>query len=320
MTRARLALRIHRFEAVALALVAVGAFAFAGGLWLRMLAFGLPASCLVFDDTGQFGCPARVQDVSDYQFLAGDFGMFGALAIAILPFVLGTILGVALVAKELERGTVALAWSISPSRRRWLLGVVVPAVLAVVGVSVVAGLLADRLEFARDPSIDPSLTLHHLGLRGVVLPAYALISFGIALAVGARLGRVMPALLLAAVLSMGAAFATNAIVGRILQSEHVTIEASAMVRNNVLSTGSLIDSRIRTPEGDLIPWGLAYERYETKLMPDSPSYDPAYQEVYLVTPGQVYPIAEWRMAVILGALGLAGMVAAAAIVERRRPT
>jgi hypothetical protein len=31
-------------------------------------------------------------------------------------------------------------------------------------------------------------------------------------------------------------------------------------------------------------------------------------------------MAEWRMAVILGAIGLAGIVLAFAIVERRRPT
>jgi hypothetical protein len=40
----------------------------------------------------------------------------------------------------------------------------------------------------------------------------------------------------------------------------------------------------------------------------------------LVTPGDLYPIAEWRQAVILGAIGLGGIVLAFAIVERRRPT
>jgi hypothetical protein len=38
-----------------------------------------------------------------------------------------------------------------------------------------------------------------------------------------------------------------------------------------------------------------------------------------VTPGDLYPIAEWRTAVILGALGLGGLIVAAAIVDRRRP-
>jgi hypothetical protein len=252
--------------------------------------------------------------------LAGDIGMYVVLAIVILPFALGLIFGVAIVSKEVERGTTALAWSISPSRRRWLIGVALPAFLAVLGTSIVAGLLSDRLELVRDPSMDPARTLHHLGLRGVAIPAYAIASFGIALAVGARLGRVLPALLLAGALALAGVVGASFAVDAMLHGEFVPVDESRMLETRAFSAGRVFDAQIRTPDGELIPWGVAYERFGEVINPDSPTYDPAYRQAYLVTPGEVYPIAEWRLAVILGAIGLAGIVLTFAIVERRRPT
>ena len=328
MTRAVLAFRIHRFEAVALGLLAAAVMVFAGGLLVRLLAFNVPLSCFLSSHSGDgmdSGCAGR-SDYNDYLNLAADVGMYAVLALALLPFVLGLILGVAVVAKELERGTVSLAWSVGPSRRRWLLGVVVPGLVAILGLGLLAGLVADRLELARDPSIDPSASLHHLGLRGAVLPAYALASFGIALAVGARLGRVLPALLLAGALSLGSVLGTTAFVDAMLRSEAIPIAESSMIEVRAFAAGRVFDSLIRTPDGELISWLEAEARYGTTLWesldPDRPSFDPTagFGTAYLVTPGQLYPIAEWRLAVILGAIGLGGIVLAFAIVDRRRPT
>lgn len=319
MNRALLTFRIHRFEAVALAILAAAVLGAAGGLWLRLLAFNLPASCFFSGDQFDPGCAARQAEVNDYMALAGDIGMYVVLAIVILPFALGLILGVAIVSKEIERGTAALAWSISPSRRRWLAGVVGPAFVAVVVVSIAAGILADRLELARDPTVDPSRSLHSLGLRGAVLPAYAIAAFGIAIAVGARLGRVLPALLLAGALSVASVIGTTLAVDTMLRGEFIPIEEPAMLEAQAFAAGRVFDSQILTPDGELIPWGEAYERFGDEINPDSFVFDPAYRPFYLMTPGQLYPIAEWRLAVILGAIGLMGIVLAFAIVERRRP-
>jgi hypothetical protein len=326
MTRAALAFRIHRFEAVALGLLAAAALAFAGGLLLRLLAFDVPLSCFLSAHSGDgsdSGCAGR-SDYGEYLHLAGDIGMYAVIALALVPFFLGLVLGVAIVGKEIERGTVALAWSIGPSRRRWLLGVVGPGLVAVLGLSLVAGLVADRLELARDPAIDPSTSLHHLGLRGLVLPAYALAAFGISLAAGARLGRVLPALLLAGGLTFGGALGTTAAVDAMLRTESIPVDESAMLEVRAFAAGRVFDSLVRTPEGDLISWIEAEARYPAAFLeaidPVNPGGGPALGFVYLVTPGELYPIAEWRLAVILGAIGLAGIVLAFAIVERRRPT
>lgn len=326
MNRTLLTFRIHRFETVTLAILAAAILGTAGGLWLRLLAFDLPASCFFNGDAFDPGCAARQAEVNDYFALAGDIGMYLVLAVVILPFALGLVLGVALVSKEIERRTATLAWSMSPSRRRWLARVALPAFLAIVGISIVAGLLSDRLELVRDPSMDPSQTLHHLGLRGVVLPAYAIAAFGIALAVGARVGRVLPALLLAMALSVASAVGANLAVDGMLRGESLPVEESRMLETRAFAAGRVFDSLIRTPEGELISWLEAEARYGEALWeatdPGRPGYDPTsgFGAVYLVTPGQLYPIAEWRMAVILGATGLAGIVLAFAIVERRRPS
>jgi hypothetical protein len=319
MSRAVLTFRIHRFEAVALAILAAAVLGAAAGLLLRLLAFNLPASCFFNGDQFDPGCAARQAEVNDYFSLAGDIGMYVVLAIVILPFALGLIFGVAIVSKELERGTAALAWSIAPSRSRWLLRVALPAFLAVVGTSVVAGLLSDRLELVRDPSMDPARTLHHLGLRGVVIPAYGVAAFGIALAVGARLGRVMPALLLAGALTLASAVGATFAVDAMLRGEYVPVEESRMLETRAFSAGRVFDTHVLTPDGELMSWGEAYELVGDAIYPDSINFDPAYRTFYLVTPGELYPIAEWRLAVILAAIGLGGIVLAFAIVDRRRP-
>jgi hypothetical protein len=98
-----------------------------------------------------------------------------------------------------------------------------------------------------------------------------------------------------------------------------------MLEVRAFATGRVFDSLIRTPEGELISWLEAEARYGNTLWeeadPGNPDYSPTagYRFAYLVVPGQLYPIAEWRMAVTLAALGLSGIVLAFAIVERRRP-
>lgn len=320
MSRTLMTFRIHRFEAAALAIVAAAVLGAAAGLWVRLLAFDIPVSCFFYGDQFDPGCAARQADVDAYFALAGDLGMYVVLAIVILPFALGLISGVAIVSTEVERGTAALAWSIAPSRRRWLFGVALPVFVAVLGTSIVAGLLSDRLELVRDPSMEPLRTLHHLGLRGVAIPGYALASFGIALAVGARLGRVLPALLLAGALSIAGAVGANLTVDAMLRGEFVAVEESRMLETRAFSAGHVFDTQILTPDGELIPWGEAYERYGEAVYPENVAFDGRFRTFYLVTPGELYPIAEWRVAIILGAIGLIGIVLAFAIVERRRPT
>jgi hypothetical protein len=137
--------------------------------------------------------------------------------------------------REVERGTAAFAWSIAPSRRRWL-GVALPAFLAVLDEHRRRPAL-DRLELVRDHRWT-ARTLHHVGLRGVAIPAYAVAAFGIALAVGARLGRVLPALLAAGALSIASVVGASFAVDAMLDGEFIPVEESRMLETRAFSAGA----------------------------------------------------------------------------------
>lgn len=320
MTRLPLTFRIHRFELVAVSLLAAAVLAFAGGLLLRLLAFGLPASCFGNFETLESGCPARQLDLNDYMALASELGNYALIGILVVPVLGALVLGVSLVAQELERGTTTLAWAIAPSRRRWLLGKVVPVGLLVIAICLAAGLLSNSLQAARDPSVDPDQSLHNVGFRGVVLAFWGLAAFGLALAVGARVGRALPTLLLAGALTVGSAVGATLISDAMLVNERITIDESAMMSTQAFAAGKVYDSLIRTPDGELIDWEEAYRRYGNAIDPGLEDYVPEFHMVYSVNPGQLAPIVEWRLGVIYGAIGLIGIVLAFAIVERRRPT
>ena len=320
MTRVLLALRVHRFELVAVTLLAVAVLAGSGGLLLRLLAFHLPVSCFTGGPVIDPTCAARQIDVNAYMAIAGNFGVPALGGVVLLPILSGLILGVALVGKELDRGTAALAWSVAPSRRAWLLDRVLPVALLIIAASLAAGLIADGLQVARDPGTDPERTFAHLGLRGVVVAAEGLFVFGVALAVGARLGRVLPALILSGVFAFAGYAGTTLLMDGFLHTETVTVNASSLPPAGLTAwgIGKVLDSRVRTPDGRVLTWEAAYNEYGD-VGPGMPGYTGGFDDIYIVNPGALYPIVEWRMTVIYGALGLAGIVLAFAIVERRRP-
>lgn len=324
MSRFVLAFRVHRFESIAVSLFAVAVLAGAGGLWLRLQAFGLRASCFVNGPGFDWTCAARQSEVNAYMAILEGFALPALAGIVLLPIVSGLILGTGLVGKELDRGTAALAWSVAPSRRAWLLDRVVPAALLVTLACLAAGLIADGLQFARDPLIDPARTFANLGLRGIVIAGEGLFVFGIALAIGAFVGRVLPTLILSAVLALGGYAGTTVLMDVLLSTETIALTSSGETENEgptIFGIGRVIDTRVRTPDGRDLTWEAAAAEYGDEVDPGADAYhERGFDWVYILNPGALYPIVEWRMTVIYGAMGLIGIVLAFAIVERRRPT
>ena len=315
-----LQVRIHRFEAVAVAIFTIAALGASAGLWARLLAFGLPRSCFASGPGFDQGCAARQFEVTDYLTMAGELGTWVIIGIAFMPLVAGLVVGVSAVGQEIERRTAALAWSVAPSRRRWLLGAVVPGAVFVTAACLVAGVIANGLEAARNPTVDPNLTFQHLGLRGVAIGAAGLGVFGIALAAGARLGRVLPALLVSGALALGLYAATSWGIDRALENETVARPVPMIDENGGWwETGRVYDTRVRTPDGEVITWDEAIARYPEFTQGDA-EFLQDWAQVLITAPGELYPITEWRMATVFAAIGLAGIVLAFAFVERRRPT
>jgi hypothetical protein len=313
-----LTLRANRFESFAAAVYVLVALELAANVIGRLTSFGIPTDC--FRDPGtSVVCQGLAPTMQDYLSVAAEWGLYALAAITLLPVLVGLIAGTALVAKEVDRGTTTFAWWLTGSRQRWLIARVLPVALFIVAAALTGGWLADQLEALRNPGVDPARSFGHLGLRGPVVGAEALAVFGLALACGAVLGRVLPALLVAAALSFGSIVGVGMLSDALLQPETVSVIADGGFPGQV--DWRLIDTRVVAPDGSVMTWQEAYERYGDTGDPASPSGTGASElrTLIIAIPGDLYPIAMARMTVLYAALGLGAIVMAFAVVARRRP-
>jgi hypothetical protein len=305
--------RPHRFEMAGAVVATALTFLVGGGLALRLVAFDIPLAC--FRDGGGV-CVNRQLDVQAYLELAGNMGVPALGSILLLPAFLGLLLGIAIVGKEIDQGSVVFAWSVGPSRRRWLSTRAIPVAAAILTIGLAVGALGDWLEALRDPGSDPWRTFGHLGMRGPVLGAAGLAFFGIAMLVGAMVGRVLPALLMALALVMAAGVGVTVLSDTQLQ--HETVLTYGMDGG---VPGRVVDYLIQVPTGEILPMQKAYERYGEQM-------DQAFQTeggttdfrpVLGINPPELYPWAVARLVILYAALGFGAIVGTFAVVERRRP-
>jgi hypothetical protein len=312
MSLARVILRPHRFEAAGVAVMAMLTFIVAGGLALRLLAYGIPAEC--FARAAGPSCIDRQPEMAAYFETAGVWGFLAVAVVTVLPAISGVLFGISLVGKEIDQGTTAFAWSIAPSRRRWLVQRVLPIGAAIVLIGLAAGAVAEVVALLREPGTDPNGALANLGIRGPVIGAEALAYFGLALLVGAVVGRVLPALLLALVLVVTAFAGVTALTDTFLGTETVlTYGMDGGV------PGRVVEFMVQSPEGDVMTWRQAYERYGEAAMESVDGPSATFRTVLSINPPELYPIAVARMFILYSALGLVAIVLSFAVVERRRP-
>jgi hypothetical protein len=121
-------------------------------------------------------------------------------AMAVLPLLLGILVGSPLVASEIETRTATIAWSLGASRRRWLVNRLLILGVGFAAVLVVPAVIADLLAAVRPPGYDMSTaTLVDYGLRGPLVVFRGAAAFSIGVLVGLAIGRVLPALLVSGV-------------------------------------------------------------------------------------------------------------------------
>jgi hypothetical protein len=310
----RLAFRLHRFEIVGFtALVSVLA---AAGVGLAGLldATGYGAACDPMQDIGYSpACEAMGRRYYDLQ--ASWVSLVQGLLLA-APFLVGLLAGPPLVARELERGTGRLAWSLAPSRVRWFVARLVPVLVVVFGLALVAGLALDRLTAAMEPRTDIFASFAAFGARGVVYAARVAFVFAIGVVVGAVLGRTLPALLVTAVIAFIAIGGGSYVHGRWLASEAIFVDDET---GGPVPGAIYVDQRLRDPSGRILTWDEAYA-----VMPpedaDTVEWPPAgWTYVSLVVPGDRYPFVAARETAALAGASLVAFVIAGVAVRRRRP-
>lgn len=308
---ARLTLRLGRFELLAFVGLVLGSVvaAFVASAWVDSLR--PPAACLpAFNEFTE--TPRSCQAALDawYSAKGGLAGLVAGLVV-FLPLAAGLFLGVPIVARELERGTTRLAWTLSPSRLRWYLARLVPVLVIVAVITFAAGVASDRIMAASEPGIDLANSFAGFGLRGVLLASRAIFIFAVAVVVGAIVGRSLPSIIIATVIVAVGLTGGADVHQRMLRSAAVPRE-SGQVRPGDL----YVDQRFRLPDGSLVRWDYFGNDGNG---PFDQEGNPMYPLVDLVVPGERYREAETREALVLAGGSIVALTLAAFVVTRRRP-
>jgi hypothetical protein len=239
--------RLHRWE---LAFMVLACLALAGtSLYLAIDMRLLLASC-AGGSIGGIPCasPFVFQDLH-----GATVGLLMTLA-GVLPFVVGLVLGVPLVARQLEHRTAQIAWALAGSRVRWLGWHAAPMAIATLILVSLPAFAADQMLRARWPHDDVGFLEY--GLHGVPLVMRAILALAIGIGIGAVIGRQLPALLVGAALALAAAVGLNLAVPLWVTADELTTTTERELEETVDVNARLgvrsVSSEYRMPDGTLI--------------------------------------------------------------------
>lgn len=313
ITALKVAFRLRRFEIISL--LALTATATVAALVVAAMLRGMPqpADCYL-DATGRpsdgAGCPSAAEFMELSQGLAGTI----MAAIGTLPFVIGAVLGVTIVARDVEHRTAPFAWSFQPARARWLLELV--GLLGGLTAAMLVPLIVSSLvlQTERFPGLDPAGSFFDYGNQGPVMLVRALAAFSVALIAGALIGRVLPALLVAAIASavLFTVLPTIGLIGRPLET----------VSEDSVNHGALyVDTGYMTDDGRLLRPPEAYAQAPGNLdLGDKADWvETHFKFVRLGLRGERLVSVQAQEAAVLAVLTSALVVGAVVVVQRRRP-
>ena len=213
---ARVTLKQHRFEVTVAALAAVAAAVLGLSIAFRLNGLHVSQACLDQVRASQDGsgidpsCLSLVRTgtgILGSTYLSGE-GSLPLSVMGALPFLLGLLGGVPIVARELEARTAQTAWSLNGSRVRWLARQIAPIAIVLGTGIVLAALVAIPVAdyWVRWGQGGASMAI---GLHGPLAVVRAFGAFGVGLAVGALLGRTLPAFIFGAALCFAVLFAAG---------------------------------------------------------------------------------------------------------------
>jgi hypothetical protein len=240
------------------------------------------------------------------------------------PFVMGLVLGVPLVSREVEHRTASMAWTLSRSRARWLASRVVFLALVLIALLVVVALVSEVLASAVFPNLHLDRDFSWYGRRGALIVLRGLAALAIGVLIGAILGRLLPALLVAIAASVLVFTAVSLGMDRWMEADAIVKPFSAD-----RAGGRLLGQRVELPSGEVIDYGelqrrgLSYEAIQDDRLfakPEDighPDRIIGYDRELLV-PGRLYPQIVARESGVVGGAAALLALAAAAMVSRRR--
>lgn len=305
LTATRLTYRINRFEVRAilvatLASVAVSALVIA---WIRNSGYG---DCILNDGSLTIAC-LELQDVGRWVTRVASLSLQLA---AFFPLLAGLLLGGPLIARELDKGTARLAWSLGPSRRRWYLQRVLPILVVVALTAMTIGIVAEQLTALFSPDLDLANSFSGFHGRGVLLATSAVLLASIAVAVGSIVGRQVPTIVLALVLGGATVLAVAEIDKRVLAGEAVRLTGENSYEHDLV----MDEGRFELPDGRLVTFDEL-----VAIDPTIMEREFNYPYVQFGIPRERYREVEAREALAQTALSLGFLVVGAVVVGRRRP-
>ena len=307
----RLAWRLQRWE---LAFVVIGGLGLAGvAIWQAFDMRSMLTGC------GTPSAASACEFFYPFQNTHGNVVLLTQMLITLAPFVAGLVLGVPIVAQEIEHRTALLAWPLVGSRSRWLALRSAPALTVGLVVMVVLAVAADLMAQAYMPKTDLGFLQH--GSRGVPLVMRALLVMALGVTLGAMIGRFLPALVVGIALCVGMQVALGATLDRWLPSEVLTPEEAPGGLSNPLTT----EVQYRTPSGEIITAQegeiIVSAAYEAAAEAGEPEPDPATlpQEIFIGISAARHGEVVLRESLALGALATGLFGVATVVVGRRRP-
>ena len=285
----------------------------AGGVALRLFAFDIPDVCFsqtVFDAA----CVSRQIDLQSYSDFAAMWGGVVSIAVVVLPSGAGLILGIAAVGKELDQRTTVLAWSLSPSRRRWLLQRLAPLAVVVVLTGLEANLVVQAM-FDLHRSGQVGLSFDLIPLLGLAPAVEGLSAFGIGLVVGAMLGRLLPALLASVAFAIFGFMVVTQANERLMNGESIIVEQAAL-GPEWYTSGKFLDQMVRLADGRIISSDQVYPDYAD---PNTGELLPGNTQLMRFVPIQIYPEVAARFLVLQLVVAAMTLTLGVAVTDRRAP-
>lgn len=321
-----LSFRLQRWEVLASAAgVALLAIAM---LWFTSQLRALAASEPGCSDPAAYiaGCEQFVQRFSEL----ADWGRQLLLVSWGAPFGMGLVLGVPLVAREVEHRTAGMAWTLSRSRAVWLARRVAFLALVLIGLLAVVAVVSEILASALMPNLTLDSDFTWYGRRGGLIVLRGVLSLGIGVFAGAVVGRLLPGILVAAFASVLVFTALSLGMDRWLETDAVLSPAMNGGPFDQ-SGGRSLGTRIELAGGEVVTWEDLLARGYTDWQEDMEgrlytSVDDVGQpdraigwERQLLVPGRLYPQIVLRESAVAGGGGALLLLAAAGVVSRRRP-
>lgn len=307
-TQLRLAWRLQRWE---MAFVTIACLVLSGvAFWLANDMRSVLANC------GTTAATHACDVTYAFQDSHGTAVQLTQMAITFVPFVGGLVLGVPVVAREVEHRTALISWPLSGSRVRWLAWRMAPVFVVTLALVSVLAVAADQMAHAYFPHSD--LGFQDYEYRGLPLVMRTLLILVSGVAIGALLGRTLPALLVGIGLSVAVSIALGTALPRWVPSTELSIAQSVMSGPGSINT----DLKYRTPDGRLVD-GEEGDRLLEAAYGANPGHapDPSTlpQEVFYGIAASRYPEVLVRETAAIGLAVFALGALAAAAVARRRP-